>query len=74
MQKEMTVAAEGSFHEGLEGVVAAESSVCQIDGQNSKLHYRGYDIHELASKSNFEETAYLLLIGKLPTKKELETF
>ena len=74
MQKEMTVATEGSFHEGLEGVVAAESSICQIDGQNSKLLYRGYDIHELASGSNFEETAYLLLIGKLPTRKELETF
>lgn len=75
MQKEMTVTTdEGSFHEGLEGVTAAESAVCLIDGKNSRLMYRGYDIHELAAKSTFEETAYLLLTGRLPAKKELDSF
>lgn len=65
---------QSAFHEGLEGVVAAESSICLIDGKNSKLHYRGYDIHELVANSSFEETAYLLLVGKLPTAKELDVF
>jgi citrate synthase len=55
-------------------VIAAESSICLIDGKNSKLSYRGYDIHELCEKSNFEETTYLLLYGKLPTRKELDGF
>ncbi len=74
MQKEMTTVTEEAFHEGLEGVVAAESSICLIDGKNSRLMYRGYDIHELAAGSTFEETAYLLLCGKLPSKKELAVF
>ena len=75
MKKEsVTVNSENAFHEGLEDVIAAESSICFIDGKNSKLAYRGYDIHDLAAKSTFEETAYLLLHGKLPSKKELEGF
>ena len=75
MQKEVTaVKSEDIFHEGLEGVVAAESSICLIDGQNSKLMYRGYDIHELANGSTYEETAYLLYRGELPTQKQLDAF
>ena len=62
------------FSEGLEGVVAAESSLCLIDGKNSKLSYRGYDIHDLARHANFEETAYLLYFGKFPNRKELADF
>src|SRR5205814_4255718 len=56
---------------GLEGVVAASSSICYIDGDAGVLAYRGIDIHELAEKSTFEETCYLLWNGKLPTQNEL---
>ncbi len=56
---------------GLEGVVAANSGVCYIDGEAGVLAYRGIDIHELAEKSTFEETCYLLWFGKLPTRAEL---
>ena len=56
---------------GLEGVVAASSSICYIDGDAGVLAYRGIDIHELADKSTFEETCYLLWYGKLPTRAEL---
>src|ERR1700757_4706205 len=69
-------ASEGSMSttpatKGLEGVVAANSGVCFIDGDEGILAYRGIDIHELADKSNFEETCYLLWFGKLPTGGEL---
>ena len=59
---------------GLEGIVATTSSICWIDGDAGVLSYRGIDIHELASKSNFEETTYLLWNGKLPTAAELKEF
>jgi len=56
---------------GLEGVVAAVSSICYIDGDRGILAYRGIDIHELADNSTFEETCYLLWFGKLPNANEL---
>jgi citrate synthase len=59
---------------GLAGVVAANSGVCWIDGDAGVLAYRGIDIHELAEKSTFEETTYLLWFGQLPTKAELDHF
>lgn len=59
---------------GLEGVVAAVSSICFIDGERGILAYRGIDIHELADKSTFEETCYLLWFGKLPTRSDLAEF
>ena len=59
---------------GLEGIVATSSSICFIDGDAGVLSYRGIDIHELAERSNFEETAYLLWFGKLPTTSELAAF
>jgi citrate synthase len=59
---------------GLEGVIAAVSSICYIDGDRGILAYRGIDIHELADKSTFEETCYLLWFGKLPTRGELRDF
>jgi citrate synthase len=59
---------------GLEGVVAANSSICYIDGDQGVLAYRGIDIHELADHSNFEEVCYLLWFGKLPARSELADF
>ncbi len=59
---------------GLEGIVAANSGICWIDGEAGVLAYRGIDIHELAPNSTFEETAYLLWFGTLPTKTELADF
>jgi citrate synthase len=59
---------------GLEGIVATTSAICYIDGDAGVLSYRGIDIHELAAKSTFEETTYLLWNGSLPTASELEAF
>jgi citrate synthase len=59
---------------GLEGIVAANSGICWIDGEAGVLSYRGIDIHELAEHSTFEETTYLLWNGILPNKLELREF
>ncbi len=59
---------------GLEGIVAANSGICWIDGDAGILSYRGIDIHELAVHSTFEETTYLLWNGALPTSSELKSF
>jgi citrate synthase len=56
---------------GLEGVIAAESSICYIDGQAGILSYQGFNIHTLAENAKFEEVIYLLWNGKLPTRDEL---
>lgn len=56
---------------GLEGVVATNSGICYIDGDAGVLAYRGYDIHELADHSSFEEVCYLLWFGRLPNADEL---
>src|SRR5208282_4285319 len=56
---------------GLEGVVATTSSICYIDGDEGVLAYRGYDIHDLADHSTFEEVCYLLWFGCLPNVDEL---
>jgi citrate synthase len=56
---------------GLEGIVATNSSICYIDGDEGVLAYRGIDIHELADHSTFEETCYLLWFGSLPKSGEL---
>lgn len=68
----MTV--ESKLTRGLEGVVAAETRICFIDGVRGRLLYRGYDIADLAEHSTFEETAYLLLYGALPKREELQRF
>src|SRR5215210_5746140 len=57
---------------GLEGVVAAESAIGDVDGVNGVLIYQGLDIHDLAEHSNFEETVFLLWHGRLPKREELE--
>lgn len=59
---------------GLEGIVAANSGICWIDGEAGVLAYRGIDIHELAVKSTFEETTYLLWNGFLPNQFSLREF
>jgi citrate synthase len=56
---------------GLEGVVAGASALCDIDGRSGRLLYCGYDIVDLAAHSSFEETAYLLWYGELPTAVQL---
>lgn len=62
------------YKPGLEGIPAAQSSISYVDGQKGLLEYRGIQIEELAEKSTFLETAYLLIWGELPSKQELEAF
>ncbi len=62
------------IHKGLDNVYVNESKICFIDGEASKLFYRGYSIEDLAEHASFEETAYLLIYGWLPTKPQLEDF
>ncbi len=62
------------FHPGLEGVPAKESKISYLDGRQGILSYRGYPIVELAENSTFEETAYLLIDGELPTAEQLAEF
>jgi citrate synthase len=59
---------------GLEGVVAAETRLCDLDGKNGRLAYCGYDIDELARQATFEEIAYLLWHGELPPRARLAGF
>ncbi|MEE2780238.1 MAG: citrate synthase, partial [Myxococcota bacterium] len=59
---------------GLEGIPCAESQISYIDGQKGWLTYRGYTIEELSKNCTFEEVAYLLLYGELPTREELAQF
>lgn len=65
---------ETTYAKGLAGVIAAESSICKIDGDAGYLRYRGYSIQDLAENSNFAESAYLLLRGALPSESELDAF
>ncbi len=58
--------------EGLEGVVVSESRICFVDGLEGRLLYQGYDIHDLAQRATFEEVAYLLWHGDLPTRAQLD--
>ena len=59
---------------GLRGIEVADTKISNIDGGKGKLIYRGFDILDLTKNSTFEETAYLLLYDKLPTKQELNEF
>lgn len=63
-----------TYVQGLDSVIAAESEICRIDGDNGKLFYKGYSIEELAQYSSFEETTYLLLYETLPTQQALSEF
>src|SRR5207249_6649997 len=71
----MTETAEAiKIHRGLRGVYFDRSPCTFIDGKAGELRYRGYSIHDLAEHSSFEETAWLLLNGDLPTKQQLMGF
>ena len=59
---------------GLKDVYLDKTEASFIDGQEGKLLYRGYNIHDLAEKSTFEEVVYLLLYGSLPTQQQLADF
>jgi citrate synthase len=59
---------------GLRNIEVADTKICSIDGENGKLIYRGFDILDLAYHSTYEETAYLLLFGELPTEPQLKDF
>ena len=63
-----------TYSPGLDGVLAGETALCHVDEGEGGLRYRGYAISDLADKATFEEVAYLLLFGKLPTQKELQDF
>jgi citrate synthase len=70
----MQPAPDGSTHvaEGLEGIVAASSRICFVDGVEGRLLYQGYDIHDLAEHATFEEVCFLLWHGELPTRAQLD--
>jgi len=65
---------EITLHRGLQGVYFDRSATTFIDGKQGVLEYRGYNIHDLAEYSTFEETAYLLIHGNLPTQAQLDEF
>lgn len=66
--------ANTEYAKGLEGVIAAESRICKIDGENGRLFYLGYSINDLVESCSFEEVTYLLLYGELPSPEKLEAF
>jgi 2-methylcitrate synthase len=59
---------------GLAGVTAGQTELCTVGKEGAGLTYRGYDIYDLADNASFEEVAYLLLRGKLPTRQELDAY
>lgn len=62
------------INRGLKGIYFERSGVSHIDGAKGELSYRGYSIHDLATRSTFEEVCYLLIFGELPTAIELAAF
>src|ERR1041384_328243 len=68
-----TTEAKPAYSPGLAGVIAGETQICWVD-PNAGLAYRGYDIHEMGEKATFEEVAYLLLNGELPSSQQLQKF
>lgn len=70
----MTTEEAVKVRRGLKDVYFERSAVTYIDGRAGELRYRGYSIHDLAQKSTFEETGYLLLHGELPTRRQLDAF
>lgn len=58
------------IQKGLKGVVVSETQIGEVDGTNGRLVYRGYEIGELASAYTFEEIAYLIWHGELPSPEQ----
>src|SRR5438876_1356158 len=72
MDKAKDSAAGSAVATGLRGVVAASSSIGDVDGEKGELIYQGLNIHDLATKSTFEEVVFLLWNGRLPKRAELD--
>src|SRR4051794_30154542 len=72
----MSTASGDEYRPGLEGVVSNETAICNLEGQEGSggLEYRGYRIEDLAGAVSYEETAFLLLHGDLPTRGQLRDF
>ncbi len=72
----MSTASVDQYYPGLEGVIASETAIANIDGKHGDggLEYRGYQIEDLAGKVSYEETAFLLLHGDLPNRGQLKDF
>jgi 2-methylcitrate synthase len=72
----MSTASVDEYHPGLEGVVSNETAICNLEGAEGAggLEYRGYRIEDLAGHVSYEETAFLLLHGDLPTRTQLKEF
>src|SRR5579872_5598894 len=66
-----SVAATRPRKGGLEGIVAATTALSKVEGTEGRLIYRGYNIHDLARTTSFEEVAYLLWFGQLPNQAQL---
>ena len=58
----------------LSGTAAGNTALCTVGRSGNDLHYRGYDIHDLATQSSFEEVAHLLVHGTLPTVAQLRAY
>ncbi|MCH8979565.1 MAG: citrate/2-methylcitrate synthase, partial [Armatimonadetes bacterium] len=63
-----------NYSPGLQGVIAGITTISKIVSETSTLTYRGVNVHDLAEKGSFEETAYLLVVGHLPNAQELADF
>src|SRR3954454_14492988 len=72
----MSTASEDIYHPGLEGVIANETAISNVEGKHGAggLEYRGYQIEDLAAKVSYLEAAYLLLHGDLPNRANLDSF
>jgi 2-methylcitrate synthase len=60
--------------EGLEGIIVGDTAISTVGKEGIGLTYRGYDIHDLAAESSFEEVAYLLIYGQLPNSSQLQAY
>ena len=58
----------------LSGIVAGNTAICTVGATGNDLHYRGYDVTELAERATYEEVAHLLIHGRLPTLPELDSY
>jgi citrate synthase len=72
----MSGASANDYHPGLEGVIASETAIANIEGRDGQggLEYRGYRIEDLAGHVSYEQTAFLLLHGDLPSREQLREF